>query len=345
MKVPLDYNNSYKVWDLKEYMEDIIDEVMQSASGEEKLAADNAIDLDTNCFHGISQIGNDKKIGFIDGGNATLLTSPHVHVEFIRVFYVVYQNGKRIVSEKKEFFSVIKSKQQGESIVFTAKSFGGNYKIEDLEFDSFDKRLSFGNERVSIANIAGIIRKLAELKIMEEMIDDMDGGFIVRDGDLEVKLPYEGEIFQRIIKKCEKNTVGLGGLSKTSSLLTNKGNTLVSSVMKIAPASSWYYYPLIEKLGSKISVVKLHEKSKFCFRFDYFGDGFEDALSLLQNQSKDISVLGYPYGLYEVDRFGRVSNEDKAYLTSKFLFSIKDQKNLEVLQNSVNFHQILDNLS
>ena len=72
----------------------------------------------------------------------------------------------------------------------------------------------------------------------------------------------------------------------------------------------------------------------------------EEVLSLLKQNSKDPVFLGYPYGLIQADRFGRVSNNDAEYLKTSFM--AKAGKRFDKIRKymaSVDSHEILDSVS
>ena len=64
-----------------------------------------AIRLNEENFHSIKPDNPDKKIAFIDGGNAEILSSSNFSLNFIRIYYVIYQDNKRISAKKKEFYT------------------------------------------------------------------------------------------------------------------------------------------------------------------------------------------------------------------------------------------------
>ena len=101
---------------------------------------------------------------------------------------------------------------------------------------------------------------------------------------------------------------------------------------------AWHY-----GLDEGKSIVKLHEKSRYVFRFDFKGD-FSEILGVLKSYSRDISVLGYPYGLFEADRMGRVSNSEKEYLANKFLFKAENKERVMAILRGNEFHGVLDSI-
>ncbi|MDP7324114.1 MAG: hypothetical protein QF632_05130 [Candidatus Woesearchaeota archaeon] len=336
---------------MDERVVELIQEELKFHSGE-RAAVSGAKEIVKEHFHRIQDLKSDKldesnkRIAFVDGGNATILSSPSLTVEFIRICSVVYEGMKKIKIEQKECYSVIRARKFGDAQVFEALCVPINFTFETLRFNMDDKMLAFGNRKVEIAALGGIVRKILEMQVMESMVDNVgQGGVVVRDGDLEIRYPYEEEIMHRIVQKSQSFGISIAGLSKSSHLLTDYGKGLLAKIQSFGYPGCWYYWPLLDKKGSKISIVKLHEQTKYVFRFDYYGEEMDEIMSLLKQHARDISVLGYVYGLFEADLFARVSNAERAYLQSKFSFLVKDQKVLDLFLKSTNFHSVLDSVN
>ena len=97
---------------------------------------------------------------------------------------------------------------------------------------------------------------------------------------------------------------------------------------------------------SDLFIVKLHEKSRHVFRLDVYNEKYhlQQILSALAKNSTDPAFLGYPYGLIEADKFSRISNQEKDFLKTKLLSKLKNE-NINRLLNTINAHNILDNIS
>ena len=68
--------------------------------------------------------------------------------------------------------------------------------------------------------------------------------------------------------------------------------------------------------------------------------------SLLSLNAKDPVFIGYPYGLVEADKLARISNQEADLLKTQLMVSFgKDWKKVKNSLNSMNAHQILDNIS
>ena len=279
-------------------------------------------------FAEISSVSFNKKIAFVDGGQALLVHSPELVVGLVRVVGVVYEGLEKKEVVKWEGEVSITPVVEGDFMRYDAevKGMGKSYS-----FNAEDKRLRLGVESADIGFLLGVVRKLLEWEMMVEVMDKVVGGFVVRDGDLAVRYPYEEELFEKIRVKGEQLGVGISGISKTSKLLDRKGRSLL--------------HGLVERYGSWVAtgeamVVKLHPDSKYVFVFDCLGE-VKEIVGILRQFSRDISVLGYPYGLFEADRLARVGNHEKEYFRVKKRFT---EGNIERLERSLDFHSVLDGI-
>ena len=71
----------------------------------------------------------------------------------------------------------------------------------------------------------------------------------------------------------EKN-IAICGLSKTTTLMTDKGNSIANALNKFNMNGKWLYNPVVEIKSNnhkaEMAFVKLHEKSKYIFRFEIY---------------------------------------------------------------------------
>ena len=139
-------------------------------------------------FKEIIDIKSTKKLAFIDGGNLEIFKSPSISLFFSRIYYCIYSSNKRIKNHVVEFYTLITTKSQDDKILYnTEYLFTKNrLKLKSYDFDSSDKLLTTGHKRASISVIGDIIRRFAELTVMQEIND----AFIVLDGDLEAVYPF-----------------------------------------------------------------------------------------------------------------------------------------------------------
>jgi hypothetical protein len=175
----------------------------------------------------------------------------------------------------------------------------------------------------------------------------------VKDRHLECSITNEAKYMDALYEKASAKGIVVCGLAKTSNLLTNTGNSAAAVLNSMNPDKDWYYHPVAEindeNHKAELCFVKLHPQSKYVFRFEIFNKqskSMDDVLSLLKQNAVDPIFLGYPYGLIEADRVGRVSNNDAEYLKTSFM--AKAGKRFEKIRKymaSVDSHSILDSVS
>jgi len=316
--------------------------------------------FDKNNFKEIKNSESNNKIAFIDGGSAEIIKSSNFSLNLIRVYYTIYQNNKRINSKKIDFYSFISTKNIDNELHYQVefiKMNNGNNIIpnnEDLLLSSLDETIKQGISRASISNISNVIRRFSELKTAINIIDNLDkNDIIVLDGSLQCTFTNEKKYFDGLYKKAEEKNIIITGLSKTTTLMTDKGNSISNALNKFNIGGKWFYNPVVEIKSSNhkasMSFVKLHEKSKYVFRFEIYKEQkqyLNDVISLISNNCKDSVFIGYPYGLIESDRQARVSNQEKEMMLT--IFSTKFGKDWEKIKeslNNVNAHEILDNIN
>jgi|SRR3989338_7417924 len=309
--------------------------------------------IDLKNFHPIAKTSSSKKIAFIDGGNAEVISSANFSLNLIRVCFVVYENNKKITAKKFEILAFIQSINQNNEIYYKTSFFKANNPIdmEEISFSSFDHTLMLGINRADISGVANALRRFAELKTAKLIADDKIADIIVLDGNLQSTLTNESKYLAELYESCSKNNITLTALSKTSSLFTDNGNLLSVVLGNITNIPVWFYHPIVEinnaNHKAEMFFVKLHSKSKHVFRFEIFNKQKSDAeeiINLLASNCVDPIFIGYPYGLVEADRIARISNSEKDSLKTIFLVKLKN-KNIEKYFSSVNAHEILDRIS
>ena len=312
-----------------------------------------AYKIDAKNFHKIEPIFSNKKIAFVDGGNAEIIYSANFSLNLVRVCYVIYQNNKKINTKKFEILAFIQSINQNNEIYYKTSFFRtkNSIDLEEISFNSFDHTLMLGVNRAEISSVANAIRRFAELKVAKLIADDKIGDIIVLDGNLQSTLTNENKLLNELYESCNKNNVVLTALSKTTSIFTDNGNLLGVVLDNISNLPSWFYHPIVKIDNSshqaEMFFVKFHDKSKHVFRFEIFNKqklNASETINILANNCIDPIFIGYPYGLVEADRFGRISNQEKESLKTIFLVKLKN-KNIEKYMSSVNAHGILDRIS
>lgn len=298
------------------------------------------IEISKSNFHLIQDIDIKKKIAFIDGGNAELIKAPNFSIHLIRLFYVTYEGTKRLNSKRYQFYLLVTTKEEDGKLFYLTKTY--NFEFENLKFSIFDKTLKEGNHRVNISKIGNCIRRLTELKLATLLTKVAD--IVVLDGTLDSDFTYEKEYIKTLYKHSKNTTVV--ALSKTTELITNKGDALTTVINKLAP-SGCYYYPIARASNRDIYLVKLHPKTDYIFRFEIFKDNtIKEALSILKQHSKDAAFLGYPYGLIEADKFARITTKEQSYMKLRFLtLTGKDKRLLDQYLRCLDAHNVLNSIT
>jgi len=260
-----------------------------------------------------------KKIAFIDGGNAPIISSPGLNISFIRVYYTIYHKNRRIESDKSEFFCVARSEgKTNSSTIFFLKGF----LEESLEL-----------EGDSCESIIDQTRRLAELMTAQYLLKKLDqGDTIVLDGSLRCSNENEQSEMDRLLSTGKDLEILISSIAKTCSLLTDDGQSLVQA---LRPHSGMWFMPIADD-NVDAFIVKLNKLAYHVFRFEIQKGqsrlvSLDRLLGFIAANSTDPVFLGYPYGLIDADLFARVRNEEQDYL--RVLFDYKPD-----------VHSILDNI-
>lgn len=271
--------------------------------------------IDKKRFLGITDKQVKGKICFVDGGNAEILGAANFSLQLIRTYYTVYSNNSRVANKKHEFYTLISAKGENGKIKYEAETYNTHFRL-DKEFDALDTTMATGEHKIEPGKIAEAIRKFAELRMAAEAMDTLEkGDMVVRDGDLEASMTGEKKYYEQLFEKAKQKGIIITGLSKTSSLLTDAGNSASSTLHSISPSCEWYY-PATDAVG----FAKLHPASKHVFRLDINdNEHIPKATALLRQNSTDPCFLGYPYGLIEADRYARVSVKEQQQMQLMFL--------------------------
>ena len=312
-----------------------------------------------NYFNEIKENGTDSKIAFIDGGSSEIIKSSNFSLSLMKVYYTIYQNNKRINAKKQDFYSFVSAKNIDNELFYNVEFVNNEAdKIgldkNDLLLSSLDETIRQGIARASISRIPNVIRRFSEIKTAFNVIDLLNkNDIIVLDGSLQCAFTNEKKYFEELYKKALEQNVVVCGLSKTTTLMTDKGNSIANALNKFNFQGKWLYHPVAEiksnEHKAEMCFVKMHEKSRHIFRFEIYKEQKErlaETVSLLADNCKDPVFLGYPYGLIDADKNARISNQEKNMLLT--LFSAKFGKDWERIKESlsnVDAHDILDNIS
>lgn len=306
--------------------------------------------INTKNFVNIKNKQNNSTVCFVDGGNAQIISTNNFDLSYIKTCIVKYKDNKRLSHILNEFYCFSKIKKIDEKIFYSTKIFQieGNQIIQDDEIliDSMDESIRQGKFRASIKVVPGMVRKLAENKIIISLINELSkDDIIIKDGTLEFFSEAEEKIAPQIINN-EKQVI-IAAIAKTTGLLTKNGNNLLAYLNNIGPKEKWSY-PIatvnLKKHTAEIHGVKLNDKSKYVFRFETTRDASK-VLSSLAINSNDSAFIGYPFGLIMADLFARVQNNDVNRIKTTFMTKFKNHwQKIERYQNTQNAHNILDSI-
>lgn len=291
------------------------------------------------------------KIGFVDGGHASILSSADFNISFHRVAGAIFQASEpfpmNTMPNVVEFYTgtVLTPKDDG-SLEFVTKFFPriqdhAKYLPQrDIKINSKDESIRRGKFIVKIERFGGIARRFAEWTYGKEMIENEleEGEIFVRDGSLQTGYKGEGRLAEELFQTALAKKVIVSGLSKSCRLLTKNADSLVMVLGLIGnnlyEESEWYYHPIYQITEADnqadLYFVKLHRNSYYPFRFDIYVKQSQELtqqereliISNLASNSKDLSFPGYPYGLIKVDQLSRVAKRElethKIMLLSEF---------------------------
>jgi hypothetical protein len=317
----------------------------------------NSFFIDKKNFNPIikSETCRKKKIAFIDGGNAEIIGSTDFSVQFIRTYCCVFEGCSKVDEIKNEFFILAESFAKNDDVSYGIKIYpvSGNLLSEDNDFsiNSMDEKITEGGRRAKIAKAGEIARRIAEIKLAEYIVENEKAQALVFDGTLECAFGEE-EHLDRIYENALIKEITVCALAKTTNLFTGSGKNALSCIFRMHKDGIWQYNNIAEIDSSvkehkaDISIAKLNEKSRHCFRFEIFNrqkDKRDDILSCLADNSRDLSFPGYPYGLIKADRSARVSNKEKEYLKSMFLA----KAGKEIIENMISSdaHDVLNTIN
>lgn len=274
-------------------------------------------------------------VGYVDGGSAVLLEAPSFLLERIRVVGVVLDQGKRVYSKKEEYEINIRLVDLNWVV-----SCSPNHAVSGLKIHIRDPRLREGQHQVPVTKAGGLVRRLMELDFLARFTEETSASVFVLDGSLEAGTLMEREYLKKLEDKpCV-------GLSKTSKSLTKNGEDVASSLLR-KKEGVWWYHPIAtgnEKEDT--AFIKLHEKSEYVFRLDFWKKAsLAEIVPLLGGESQDPVFIGYPYGLVIADQWARVTNEEKAFWQLQMKVEAgKHWNRIAERIHSLDAHSILDKI-
>ncbi len=298
-------------------------------------------------FHIIPSKGSRRKLAFVDGGNQEIIGAPNFSVQLNRIYSSCWAGKKREqwAFPRIEFFSSTFSCFKNDEIHYETTVVPSSQETQKflpdskhLSFSSLDRSLMNGNQRADIGHVGSVARRFGEWRLALHAREKLsEGDVLVMDGTLQSNFTNEVEYVKELSSKAREKGVILTGISKTSTIFTTKGLSLLGAVNNLAEKEKLgghWYFPVAESTSIDhnviITIVKLNSIADRVFRFEIQGDqhkemgeeGVEEVLSLLCENSCDPTFPGYPYGLIDADRFARVSYDEVSYYRSLIVSEI-----------------------
>lgn len=338
---------------------------------------ETSFDITEERIFNISDCNDIRKLGFVDGGTASILSAADFNISLNRVAGVLFEDNKfknlKKTPEVIEFYTatIIEPLNEGK-IAYHIQLFPRETKFKEfLPADEIiipldEVRMLMGFRFMpNIEVFGGVAMRFAEWSYANKFIqEELDQGDIfIRDGSLQTGFKNEILLVRDLYSNAKEKNVYITGLSKSCRLITRKGESLITLIDLIArkkySEQKWYYHPIyqITKADNLADVyfVKLHNYARSPFRFDI---NLEQSKSLNQREreviisniamnSNDLSFPGYPYGLIKVDQLSRIGVKEiepqKIQLISEFDSSIYNRFILPRI-HSVDAHDILNKI-
>jgi hypothetical protein len=277
------------------------------------------------------------RTAFVDGGNLELIGAPNFSVQMNRVYFNVFKARERVLPKclpaKVEFYSATMANYRDDEIFYDSSIFSLKPEFDEfipdklLSFSSRDRTVTIGSRRADIQRVASVARRFAEWEFSKHVIEkELErGDMIVHDGSLQTSLTNEYKYLAHAVGAAMDKAVVFAGVSKTSTLFTTTGLSLLGAVQKLAEdygVKGPWCLPIAKVANvlhnAFIYVVKLHGSARYVFRYEIYGEqagrmsdeDFCRVTSALASNSKDISFPGYPYGLIDADSFARVGGDE-----------------------------------
>ncbi len=316
-------------------------------------------------FSEIRPAETSRKMAFVDGGNGLLAESANHLIMVNRVYFSLFQGSRRVApvcGPRIQFFSYVVLDTPDTGITYSTRLFP--YTDNDRRFLPDESALSSkieGNSVLDSSRFSSLSRRFAEWQMAIRVVEsELEAGdMLVMDGSLQTSFENEAQYADRLYRAAQDKGVIVCGLAKTSRLVTKSGHPLLARVAEIArdvPYGSWYV-----KVADRISpdgkefmlAVKFHNESRFVFRFEILRDQFhsmtpddlDSVLGSLAENSRDVSMIGYPYGALDADRFAQIrTNELSMYRRHAKIEMLKrpEWKMMQMYDTSLMAHDVLN---
>ena len=291
----------------------------------------DALPIKPSNFFEIKPAYTNRKIVFVDGGNGILSVSPNHIITINRIYFSMFKGKNRIKSKinpRVEFFSyVLVSPSSANRLQYTVKLFP--YSNDQRWCLPDEMHLSGDIQNSSVlqsSQLASMSRKFAEWQTAITAVEsEMNSGdILVLDGTLQTSFKNEKIYADRLYDAATRKGVIVCGLAKTSLLVTESGHPLLARIKEIStnvPYPMWCVkvtdHISSDNMGSMFA-IQLHKNSKYIYRFEMLRTQYsamtpndvDMILGSLAANSDDISMLGFPYGAIDADRFAQVRTDE-----------------------------------
>ena len=317
-----------------------------------------------------------RKLAFVDGGTASILSAADFSISLDRVAGVLFE-GNKIKSFKKipeviEFYTatILEPMTDGK-LAYNIQLFPREPRFkeflpdEEIIIPLNEVMELMGRMMPRIEIFGGVAMRFVEWTYATKLIEyELDKGDIfIRDGSLQTGYKDEILLVRELHSMAEDKSVYITGLSKTCRMITKSGDSLISLVDMMAskkyPDEQWYYHPIYRMTKADnladVYFVKLHKFARSPFRFDIYLDQSENLeqqekeviISNLAANSTDLSFPGYPYGLIKVDQLSRVAKREigpqKIQLMAEFDSGLYEKYILPRIR-SIDAHDLLNTI-
>ena len=329
------------------------------------LNAKDALPIEPSRFSEIKPAATRRKIAFVDGGNGLLSESANHLITINRVYFSLFRGMDRVKPRRNprvEFFSYVLLTPEGNGIKYTTRLFP--YTDDDRQYLPDENRLQGDIERYSVlqsSHFASLSRRFAEwqtaLLVVESELES--GDVLVMDGSLQTSFKNEKHYAEKLYAAAVSKGVIVCGLAKTSLLVTESGHPLLARIAEIAqdvPYDMWHV-----RVADRLSpdsegfmlAVRFHKESRFVFRFEILRNQYKEmtpdevnsVFGSLAENSTDVSMIGYPYGALDADRFAQVrTNELSMYRGYARVEMLKrpEWRRMQAYDTSLSAHDVLN---
>lgn len=315
--------------------------------------------------------GDDGKIAFVDGGNLEIMSGPNFCVQYNRLYFSMFKSNERIKSKtipnKVEFFSTVSLGFEGGVLHYRAhlvpieERFAEFLpKEKDLAFSRGEAAKLSGRDNAVPSDVSSLVREFSELVFTRHVLErELAGGdMLVRDGSLDI--PRGGSYMEEIQKIAIDKNIILAGLSKTCSLLTTAGNSIIAAIGNIATDNNldkkcWYCGNIADEDSYPVDLmfVRLNPSSKYIFRLDLLWgqskrlkkEEKSRIIGAIANEARGKALPGYPYGLIDADKNARVRKHEREAIQMLLISEISRHgklKEFERLISAMDAHEKLN---